>query len=225
MPTIGIIKQKGGSSATMTTCLLAAHFDDSTIWDLDTVQGSATWWVNMRKNQGLHARAGDMSRGMEVALENLPDGTNIIDTAGGINKSLVYAISASDFVIIPTNPSAADLLSLDAIHDIVMARAAGDKNFSAHVLFGRVPTHPSVAKELITEATGFITEAYPRFQIAKTHIRERIAYQRAWERGLSPTELNLAKDVTGDDGKVKSIYDQKTADEVASFTSWVEEIL
>ena len=128
---IAVTNPKGGVGKTSTSMLIAAVFahrgDDVTVIDLDR-QGTALDWAERVEER--NEADGDSSSQLPFAVElSIPrqvgkmaarigkKGVAIIDTPPGDPDAIEAAIAASDFVIVPTRATNADLSRVWALQD------------------------------------------------------------------------------------------------------------
>lgn len=183
MKIIAITGQKGGTGKSTLAQTLAVAFsqdDFSTLGiDLDPQCTFASWYDRREADapQVKDSLYGRLTRNLENAKAQGAE-VCIIDTAGRAEAAATTAIQAADLVIVTTQPSAADLLTVKASRDQI--KNNGDPK--AFALLTRVKPHGTSAEEAqrFLEKVGMITCPHV--------IGDRVAYQYAMPLGLAPQE-------------------------------------
>lgn len=183
MKTIAIVCQKGGSAKTTTALNLAveamAHGLEVAIIDLDP-QVSACDWKDIR-GEAPPVVASTPVPHLERSLKALEaNGADlvIIDTAGKTNDAASSAARLADLVLIPLQPSIADLKTLTSTLDLV--RLAGGKKLLA--ILARV----KAVGTRHTDAIEWLKSV--GLDVCPATIGERVTYQDAWAQGLAVCE-------------------------------------
>lgn len=185
MNKIAIACQKGGVGKSTVATNLGVAFAEAgrktAILDIDT-QGTSFDWGRARKARGLKAPA-VMSvniAGLTETLEDLEERgceVAIIDTRGAGDSDAAKAVRVSDFVLVPVQPSYADLKALGLTLDMI-----DSAHKEAFTFLNRVPPNGDDAKraeDAIRSANG---------NISGIHLFERKTYKRAMGTGLSVME-------------------------------------
>lgn len=174
---IAVTNPKGGVGKTSTSMLIAAVFahrgDDVTVIDLDR-QGTALDWAERVEER--NEADGDSSSQLPFAVElSIPrqveklaarigkKGVAIIDTPPGDPDAIEAAIAASDFVIVPTRATNADLSRVWALQD-----ALDDVPHAALLTFARKGTNALEITRAALDGQGM-----PRFK-AEISLREAV---------------------------------------------------
>jgi chromosome partitioning protein len=113
MPTIAFVSPKGGVGKTTSAFLLATTFArlcEVTIIDADPNHPIETWALGGNTPDRL-AIISDVDE--ETIIERIEDAASktpivVVDLEGTASKTVVYAISQADFVVIPTQGSQLD---------------------------------------------------------------------------------------------------------------------
>ena len=125
METIAVLNQKGGSGKTTIATNLACAFRESgldvAIIDADP-QGTASEWASRSEDTPPVYGANEPT--IHEDLPALSDAFDIaiVDGAPALEDMASSAIKASDLVLIPVQPSGADIWSAGDILDLVKAR-------------------------------------------------------------------------------------------------------
>ena len=220
MPIISYVSPKGGAGKTTATLLLATELAYKnigvTVVDADPEQWIIKW-----------GRAGNVPEGMNIVGD--PDEHTIIDQIekaqsetpfvlvdleGSANLIAPYAISRSDLVVIPTQPSTMDGKSAaKAIKLVKQQERAFSRTIPFAVLFTR--TSAAIKTRLQGNLAAQMAEAkVPCFNI---QILERNAYKAIFEYSCPLEDLPLSTYKLGDAianarayaGEVISVFKQR----------------
>lgn len=184
MKTIALIGQKGGTGKTTLATILAVAFEmdgfPTHAIDLDP-QASLCGWSDDR---GPHAPAvsGILPARLQKALQAAEaDGVKvcIIDTAGRAEQAAMAALKAADLAIIPMQPSAADLRTIEAAKE--QLKMAGDPPHFAVLCRSRSRGGRAVEAREFLEGQGIT--------VCPHEIGDRVTYQDAFNTGMSPQEF------------------------------------
>jgi chromosome partitioning protein len=205
MKVISLICQKGGTAKTTTAINLAveaiAHGIEAIVIDLDP-QVSACDWKDIRGDAAPLVAATPvphLDRTLKAAAANGAD-LAIIDTAGRTNDAAAAAARAADLILVPLQPSLADLKTLAVTLDII--RLAGRHSPSggerpARALLTRVKAggsrHDDTAAWLVNQG----------IDVCPANLGERVIYQDAYARGLGVAELDPASKAASE---IKTVY-------------------
>lgn len=184
MKTIAIIGQKGGTAKTSLATILSVAAEKAGLMtvaiDLDP-QASLSKWSDRRDDDApsvIDAQPARVQRTLEKAKE-LGAGLVVIDTAGRAEMAAQEACNAADLVILPTQPTMADLETVRASQNIV--KVAGVKASFAVLTRVKSPRAFEEAAEIL-EGQGV--------QVCPHQIGERVAYQYAFTAGSTPQEYD-----------------------------------
>jgi chromosome partitioning protein len=201
MPTIAFVSPKGGVGKTTSAFLFAtaiAAVSDVTIIDADPNHPIQTWAEGGNTPSRLtivsDANEDNIIERIEDAAENTP--MVVVDLEGTASKTVVYAISQADFVVIPTQGSQLDANEASrAIRVVLQSEKLSGKKKPYAVLLTR--TSPSVrARGLAHIQNGLIDAGIP---VLHTELNERDAFKAVFSfrqtlDGLNPREVpNLDK--------------------------------
>ena len=187
MKTIVVANQKGGSGKSTVTVHLAAAAESAgdgpvVISDTDP-QGTAANWFNQRKKAGI-----DTPRYSPLALDDLGGRIQalgdagasylFIDTAPSIGAVNADLFAVADLVLIPLNPTPADLRAL--VKGLPLVRQSG-KPF--HFVLSRV--RPNLRNNdgaaAALEALGLVLS---------TRMHERVIYAETFAHGKTALEID-----------------------------------
>lgn len=183
MKVCSIICQKGGTSKTalalnLAVEALAAGLEVEVI-DLDP-QVSASDWKDLRGDAAPVVAAPPvphLDRALKAAAEAGAD-LVIIDTAGRTNDAASAAARAADLILVPLQPSLADLKTLAATLDII--RIAGGKPARA------VLTRVKAAGSRHEDTAAWLREQ--DVEVCPAMLGDRVTYQDAYAQGQGVSE-------------------------------------
>jgi chromosome partitioning protein len=201
MPTIAFVSPKGGVGKTTSAFLFASALSrvyDVTIIDADPNHPIQTW-----------ARGGNTPPRLtiisdvdeETIIERIEDAASkttfvIVDLEGTASKTVIYAISQADFVIIPTQGSQLDANEASrAIRVVIQSEKMTNKKKPYAVLLTR--TNSSIrTRGLAHIQNGLVDAGIP---VLETELNERDAFKAVFSfqqtlEGLDATDVpNLDK--------------------------------
>ena len=182
MLTLSLISQKGGAGKTTLACGLAVVAEGrgmpAVVIDLDP-QGSAGTWAELRDADVPVVATAHAARLGAVlgAARDAGAGVVLIDTAPHAAEGALAAARASDGVLIPCRPAAADLHAIASSLDVV--RIAGRP--AAVVVNAAQVRSPLIAQSLEALA-GYGAE------IASVVVHQRADHIKAFAAGLAASE-------------------------------------
>src|SRR5580658_8538133 len=201
MPTIAFVSPKGGVGKTTSAFLLASAFAricDVTIVDADPNHPIETWALGGGAPERLKI-VSDVDE--ETIIERIEDAAAktpivVVDLEGTASKTVVYAISQADFVVIPTQGSQLDANEASrAIRVVLQSEKLTGRPKPYAVLLTR--TSPMIrARGLTHIQNGLIAAGIP---VMETELNERDAFKAVFAfrqtlDALNPTEVpNLDK--------------------------------
>jgi chromosome partitioning protein len=201
MPTIAFVSPKGGVGKTTSAFLFStalAKIYDVTIIDADPNHPVQTWAAGGNTPPRLtvvsDANEDTIIERIEDAAEKTP--FVVVDLEGTASKTVIYAISQADFVVIPTQGSQLDANEASrAIRVVLQSEKMTGKRKPYAVLLTR--TSASIrTRGLAHIQNGLINAGIP---VLETELNERDAFKAVFSfrqtlDGLSPAEVpNLDK--------------------------------
>lgn len=204
MKTIVVANQKGGSGKSTITVHLAAAAEQAgdgpvVISDTDP-QGTAADWFNQRKKSGL-----DTPRYSPLALHDLRERVQALDVAGAAYLFIdtapsIGAVNAdllalADLILIPLNPTPADLRAL--VKGLPLVRQSG-RPFQFILTRVRPNLRNNDGTAVALDALGLVLT---------TRMHERVIYAETFAHGKTALETEpkstAAQEVTALWGEVK----------------------
>jgi chromosome partitioning protein len=186
MKTIIVANQKGGSGKSTVTVHLAAAAEQAghgpvILSDTDP-QGSAGDWFNQRKKAGI-----DTPRYAPLALSELQDKIRaldeagaaylFIDTAPSIGTVNADLLAVADLILIPLNPTPADLRAL--VKGLPLVKQSG-RPFSFILARVRRNLKNNDGAAMALEALGLVLP---------TRMHERVIYAETFAHGKTALEI------------------------------------
>ena len=189
--------EKGGTGKTSLTVNLAAMRAragyDVLLVDADR-QESAAAWSAVRDQAGVEPRVpvvqkfgSSLAQEVKGLAEKYQD--VIIDTGGRDSTELRAALVVADRFFVPIRPSQFDLWALEKVTGLVEECRPINPNLEAIVLVNLASTHPRVEES--AETREYLDEL-DGVSLARTVLRERIAFRKAAREGLAVVELRPA---------------------------------
>ena len=189
--------EKGGTGKTSLAVNLAAMRAragyDVLLVDADR-QESAAAWSAVRDQAGVEPRVpvvqkfgSSLAQEVKGLAEKYQD--VIIDTGGRDSTELRAALVVADRFFVPIRPSQFDLWALEKVTGLVEECRPINPNLEAIVLVNLASTHPRVEES--AETREYLDEL-DGVSLARTVLRERIAFRKAARDGLAVVELRPA---------------------------------
>lgn len=186
MKTIIIANQKGGSGKSTTTIHLAVAAEKAgdgpvVITDTDP-QGSTGDWFNQRKRAGIALpryaplALADLSNNVR-ALEEAGASYLFIDTAPSIGNVNAELFGFADFILVPLNPTPADLRAL--VKGLPTIKASG-KPFNFMLARVRPNLRNNDGTVMALESVGLVLPA---------RMHERVIYAESFAHGKTAFEV------------------------------------
>lgn len=192
---ITIAQQKGGAGkstlAVNLAVALALGRRSVALVDIDP-QGSVARWGEIRAAAGESAKARltvEAIAGWRTAnqVKRLAEEFDLVlvDSPPHAETEAKLAIRAADLVVVPLQPSPADLWAVQPTLDMAAAEKRG-----VLLVLNRIPPRARLTGQ-IAEAAAKLNN--PDLTVAKARIGNRVAFADAFMRGLAVSELSGAK--------------------------------
>ncbi|MCS4139580.1 chromosome partitioning protein [Salinibacter ruber] len=207
MIVIGLVQQKGGVGKTTIATNLADTLSRRSysvlLVDADP-QGTARDWAAKSEDVGLTTVGVDRP----VVHEELPSiegfDVAIVDAVGKLEKMTISVIKASDLVLVPIQPSAADLWAVGQVIDHIETR----QDITGGTPKARFVISRAIGSSKMGEQVQDILDEAP-FGRLESSVNQRVAYARALGEGKS----------------VHDTSDKKAQAEINKLTDQLEQIL
>lgn len=202
MKTIVVANQKGGSGKSTITVHLAAaaeHAGDGPVVISDTdPQGTAADWFNQRKKSGIDTprysplTLADLGQRVQ-ALNDAGAAFLFIDTAPSIGAVNADLLALADLILIPLNPTPADLRAL--VKGLPLVRQSG-KPFQFILTRVRSNLRNNDGAAVALDALGLVLN---------TRMHERVIYAETFAHGKTALETD-AKGTAAQE--VRALWDE-----------------
>ena len=113
----------------------------------------------------------------------------ILDAGGRDSIELRAGLVAAQKAYIPIQASQFDVWTLDRAEELVSTAQGFNPNLEAFVIINRASSNPSVTESKDAQE---LLQDFEHLQLAKSIIRDRIAYRKAAREGLCAVELHPA---------------------------------
>jgi chromosome partitioning protein len=195
MPTIAFVSPKGGVGKTTSALLFStaiAKIYDITVIDADPNHPIKTWAAGGNTPQRMTI-VSDADE--DTIIERIEDAASttpfvVVDLEGTASKTVIYAISQADFVIIPTQGSQLDANEASrAIRVILQSQKMTGKSIPYAVLLTR--TNSTIrTRGLAHIQNGLIDAGIP---VLETELNERDAFKAVFSFRQTLDGLNAAE--------------------------------
>jgi len=186
--------EKGGTGkttiATNIAAIRAIKNHDVLLVDTDK-QGSASSWSDMRDTKSNRIRVPNIQKFGSNLTQDIKDLQSryediIIDAGGRDSIELRASMTIADRMFVPVQASQFDIWTLSIINDLSIQAKGFNVNLSPKILINRASTNPSIKE--VNEAKEIFGD-FNSLGLAKSILKERIAYRKAAKSGLSVIEL------------------------------------
>lgn len=190
---IAVLNSKGGSGKSTLATNLARSIQlrgkDVLLVDSDP-QGTARDWRDMQDEEDFPPVVGMDRATLHKDLKKVSDSFDhiVIDGAARLQEIVASAVKASDLVLIPVQPSAADLWATEGLIDLIQTRQ--------QVTEGKPQAAFVVSRQIVgTTLAGEIGDVLEEYGVPMLEGRtsQRVAYTEALNLGLSVLDLNGAE--------------------------------
>lgn len=196
---VAIVNEKGGVGKSALAVNLAAGRAqagrDVLLVDTDP-QGSSMAWSGERDAAKVTPRVAAIAKsgkGLQAEIVDLARRYQdiIIDTGGRDSPETRSALISAQLVVVPAQPSQADLWSLEKLAALVDAARGFNPNLRAMVVITRASTNLGVQD---TDAAREFVSTVKSVELAKSVIRDRMVWRRSFADGLSVSEYRPLDD-------------------------------
>jgi chromosome partitioning protein len=184
---IGVLQQKGGAGKTTLALNLAAYFSRhgkrTLLVDADP-QGSALAWSHVRQLPPLFPVIGMPKPTLhkELPAVSADYALTIIDGAPRVNDLGRSAILASDFILIPAQPSPFDIWSCSDIVGLIREAQTFKPEIDAAFVINRRIANTAIARDVISAFDQY------EFPVLASSISQRVSFAEAAAIGLTVYE-------------------------------------
>ncbi|MCP4923291.1 MAG: AAA family ATPase [bacterium] len=188
---ISVLNQKGGVGKTTLSIHIASTLALSgkkvLLIDADS-QGSALDWASMRQEDPIFNVVGIAKNTIHKEMPTLSEPYDyvVIDGPPRVSSVAKSAIAASDFVLIPVQPSPYDIWAAKDIVDLlkeVRETLSTYKKIQAAFVINR-----KIQRTVIGRDVEEALQSYPEIPVLKTTIGQRVNYTETASRGSSSVE-------------------------------------
>lgn len=187
MQIISFINHKGGvGKTTLCTNIAQALYNKGRglrvlMVDADP-QGSLRDWYDLNEHDGLDLMIADKRRvlrdtqryGWDCAHDLM-----LIDTPGKMGETLGEAVSMSDMVIIPVQPSPYDIWATQDTIDLLQTAMKANPKLQAAFLLNQTIPNSTVNNDVLMVLNDFM----PPFKMLKTTVGRRVAFNKSAKEG------------------------------------------
>ncbi|WP_019221891.1 ParA family partition ATPase [Bartonella senegalensis] len=186
---IGLLNQKGGVGKTTLSVNLAASFARTgarvLLIDVDP-QGSALDWAAAREGAPLFPVVGLPRPTVHKEITQIGHNYDhiIIDGPPRVTDLARSALMASDFVLIPVQPSPYDIWAADGIVKLIDEARVYKENLKSTFVINRKIVNTAIGRD-VGEALGM----YP-VHVLSAHIAQRVIFAEAATQGKAVYEVD-----------------------------------
>ena len=197
MKVIAVLSEKGGAGkTTLATSLARARQlrGEHRVCVLDTdPQGTSQRWYAAQSDIDMPVATGLEARALRRALPNLAAAFDYVVVDGAPRLDQVDAIEAADVVLIPVQPSAADVWAAEGLSRLVLRYGRSGSPKGAFVVSRQIQ-NTALARDVESALADLDLPIF-------THrTSQRVAYAEALSAGVSVYETGDAKAVAEIDG-------------------------
>ena len=186
--------EKGGTGkTTMATNLAVMRAKSRDVLLVDTdQQSSASFWCGTRDENKISPRISSIQyfgKGFVSQIKDLSRRYDdvIIDAGGRDSTELRDALLIANTVVMPFAPSQYDIWTMTRVNELVEKASHFNTDLRVLVVLNRASSNPSVKE---AEEAKEIMEDFPALVLAKSVIKDRIAFRRSVPKGEGVNEQN-----------------------------------
>lgn len=185
--------EKGGTGKTTCATTLAAmrrrRGRDVLLIDAD-IQGTSHRWAQERPADAPRVVCAiQHGRSFRDDVQDLAGRYDdvVIDAGGRDSAELRAALTLADRAIVPVQPAAADVWTLERMEELVSLASEYNPRLRASVVLTRASTNPHVPE---TEEAAAMLEEFEALAFSGVVLYDRAAYRRALGLGLAAEEMS-----------------------------------
>lgn len=183
----GCLNQKGGVGKTTLSLNIAAElaFAGRRVLLVDAdPQGSALAWSCVREADPLFPVVGMPKASLHKDLPNMAGGFDdvVIDGPPRVNEIARAAIMASDFILVPVQPSPVDVWATDEIVKLVEEARVYRPDIDCRFVINRKIANTAIGRDVVH---AFGDQPFP---VATATIGQRVSFAESFAQGLSISE-------------------------------------
>ena len=197
--------QKGGTSkstiAQNLAVALALEGGDVMVIDTDSPQNTSDNWIESRNTGGItpaiHCSMQVGSKvGAAIADCRKRYSHVIVDTGASDSEELRHALARADVLVTPFKPHQADMWTVRKMNEIVSETRAVNPHLRALAVVSIAPANRRVSE---TATAADFLAGFTELTLAKTIIRDRLAYPRAMSEGRGVLEFEPVDEFARDE--------------------------
>lgn len=199
---IGVLNQKGGVGKTTLAINIAATLARSgsrvLLVDADP-QGSALAWSAAREAEPLFPVVGMAKPTLHRELPEIAKDYDVvvIDGAPRVNELGRAAIGASDFVLMPVQPSPYDIWAAADTVQLVREAQQFKPGLRAAFVINRKIANTAIGRDVVKALEGF--EEVPVLPVA---LHQRVIYAESAAQGLAVIEVDMNSEAAREIGRL-----------------------
>lgn len=188
MKVIAVLNQKGGSGKTTVATHLARalQLEGRSVLLVDSdPQGSARDWAAVREEHSVQVVGMERPNILTRDVKRISDRDFvIIDGAPQAKELAIAAVKASDFVLIPVQPSPYDIWATSDLVDLVKGRIEiTEGSLKAAFLVSRVISNTRIGKDVFSSLEGY------DLPVLKSFVTQRVIFAESARNGETALDV------------------------------------